>query len=278
MKSVFAAWLLIMAPVICLYSPALLAAPKGGVAAVVRGENVQVYSAPDFDSKVIGRFRTGARIRVSRGTTGNYYKFHKVIVGKRAGYVADNEVAVGDRAIASTSPAEKTRRRKTKSVYFSRFVGALVGTTEFKESISGVDASDQLLIYGLKITGPDMLFAAAVVDLNIALHYGAPKYYNKLSAVGPSGFVLYTDALLLLPWLQRQNFAGLFGIGPLLVYSDFNVVNNSRAQSLSTLNIGASLMAGGVYRIGSVGLRLEGKYFLEKQYSKALQFSLQTEW
>ena len=246
---------------------------------MVRGEGaVQVYVAPDFDSKVIGRLKPGTRVRVSRQTTGKFYKFHKVVMGRRVGYIADNEVAIGNRAVASTTSSDRPRkRRETKPVYFSRFVGVLVGTTELKEGITGVDASDQLLIYGLKITGPDVLMGTPM-DLNFALHYGAPKYYDKLSSVRPAGFILYTDALLLLPWLQRQNFAGLFGVGPLLVYSDFQVVNGGRAQSLSTLNIGASFMAGVVYRFSRVGLRLEGKYFLEKQSAKAIQVGLQTEW
>lgn len=251
-----------------------------GVAAVIRNEKAQIYEKPDFDAKVIGSLKGGSRIRVSRGSTGQYYKFHKVRVGKRYGYISDVDLklSAGNGPRFPANAKSGRRPKKTKPVYFSRFVGLLVGQVGYKEDIAGVNANENLLIYGLKITGPDVIVSGPSIDFNLALHYGAPTYYEKLSAVRPAGFVLLTDALALLPVIQRQNAALLFGIGPMLAYSNFQVVNGGRAQSLSSLNLGLSSMLGGVVRVAGVGLRLEGKYIYEKQSYIVYQASIQSEW
>ena len=64
----------------------------------------------------------------------------------------------------------------------------------------------------------------------------------------------------------------------MLAYSNFQVVNGGRAQSLSSLNLGLSSMLGGVVRVAGVGLRLEGKYIYEKQSYIVYQASIQSEW
>jgi hypothetical protein len=263
------------------FAPSAFSA-EAGVAAFVQVERAQIYEKPDFDSKVIGALRGGTNVRVSKGVAGQYYKFHKVRVGHRFGFISDVDVKIGSRHLAGAKgrkPSSASRRaRKTKPVYFSRFIGVLVGQMEFKEEIAGVDAKENLLIYGLKITGPDVLINGPIMDFNLALHYGAPSYYDKLSTIRPSGFVLLTDALFLLPIFPRQNFTFLFGVGPMLSYASFQVANSGRAQSLSTLNVGLSTMLGSVVRFGGVGLRLEGKYMIEKQSYTVMQAGLQTEW
>ena len=274
---------------ICLVMSLLFAtrafAAEVGLAATIRTEKAQIYEQPDFDAKVIGSLRGGSRVRVSKGVAGRYHKFHKVRVGKRSGFISDVDVNVGGdpRAPASEKGRKGASRgsrkpKKTMPVYFSRFVGILVGQVGFKEDIAGVNASENLLIYGLKVTGPDVIVSGPSIDFNLALHYGAPTYYEKLSAVRPAGFVLFTDALALLPVIQRQNAALLFGIGPMLSYSSFQVVNAGRAQSLSMLNLGLSSMLGGVVRFAGVGLRLEAKYIYEKQSYTVYQAAVQTEW
>ena len=263
-----------------------------GVEGVVQTENAQVYSLPDFDAPVIATLQAGQKVRVSKGLTGSYVKFHKVRVGPKIGYIVDIDVSVdGQRSVDAKSLNKRKKSRgknrdnakkdppphEAKPLYFSRYVGLTVGAVQYKEGISGVDANDTLLMYGLKITGPDTLLKGPVLDFNLTLHNGAPSYYNALSKVKPGGFVLFTDVLIEVPFFQRLNSSAVLGFGPLLVYSSFQVLNANRSQSLTSVNLGVSAMVGYAVRFGSVSLRLEGKYLVEKQSYKALQASILSE-
>jgi hypothetical protein len=287
-------------------------AKKGaGLAAKVKNEGAQVYDKPDFDGQVLATLSTGDKVRVSKGVTGSYAKFRRVRVGAVLGYISTMDVEVEGGAVADemAPPAKKKPRARadvkapTKSakksknaknakalaqakamkkrqglpIYFSRYVGALVGVSEFKEGIAGADASTSFTIFGLKITGPDTVLSGPITDLNIALHYGAPSYYGPLSPkMTPTGFVLLADLDLLIPFVQNQNNMVYFGLGPLLVLSSFKVKSGSSVMDLTTLNLGASFVLGGAVRMDEVALRLEAKYFLEKQSYRALQASVQT--
>lgn len=244
-------------------------------------------------------------------------KFHQVRIGNRVGYVSEIDVTAAGVPAAGSQPQAGQRRsnpaapvakpgenakarqktdpkanrqsgrrpppkkeekpKQKLPFYFSRFIGVLVGSTQFKEDIAGVNAQDSLLIYGLKITGPDVVFSGPVMDLNIALHYGAPRYYESLTRVKPTGYVILVDALLLLPFTQGDYSSLYLGLGPLISYSSFRVLNNGRSQDLSTLNLGAALSLGAGWRMDKVTLRLEGKYLYEKKQNTTFQASLQTE-
>lgn len=256
---------------------------QSGVAAIVQTDGAQVYTQPDFDADVIATLPAGQKIRVSKGVTGQMAKFHKVKVGNRYGYIVDIDVvtegAAKKKRAGAKAPAKAKhdRPRKDLPVFFSRYVGVLVGQSEFKEDIPGVDASTNLLTYGLKIVGPDVILSGPIIDFNLALHYGAPSYYDKLSSVKPAGYLVFTDMLLLMPFYQAHNTAGLLGAGPLGVLSSFRVVSANKAQDLTTFNVGLSLMAGFAFRFGPVGLRLEGKYLIEKQSYKVVQAAILSE-
>jgi hypothetical protein len=116
------------------------------------------------------------------------------------------------------------------------------------------------------------------MDLNFALHYGAPSYYQALSSTSPSGFLLITDGLFLVPFLQNQDSMAYLGFGPMVLLSDFKVTNDHRQMDLSTLNIGAAFSLGAGVRIEHAALRIEGKYYIEKQSYYALQLALQTDY
>jgi hypothetical protein len=275
---------------------------SAGIAAKIKNEGALVYDKPDFDGEVLATLPLGTKVRVSKGVTGNFAKFHRVRAGKILGYISTmdvdveggttiSEISDGTRkpkpnvkatkkkpkAQASQKPTKKKKRRESRPIYFSRFVGALIGRTEFKEGIIGADASTNLTIYGLKITGPDTIIEGPITDFNVALHYGAPDYYDRLSKTKPSGFVVFADLDLLIPFTQKQNQMAYFGLGPLLVLSSFKVTSGGAAMDLTTLNLGLSLVLGGAVRFDQVAFRLEGKYFIEKQSYRALQASVQTE-
>lgn len=280
---------------------------SSGVGAVVKTDGALVYAQPDFDAEVLTNLKRGQRVLVSRGVTGEYAKFHRVRVGKTLGYIADIDVTVDGGSGGAASPTgsstsknaknkkskdaakvarekekerEKNKDKKPKDrmpIYFTRYVGLLIGQTAFKEGIHGVDANENLLTYGVKVTGPDVLISGPVLDFNVALHYGAPDYYTKLSAIKPSGFVLWTDLLLLMPIVNNDNWMITFGLGPLFVLSNFKVFNQDRPMDLTALNVGASFSLGAAVRFEKMAVRLEGKYHVEKQSYRGLLAAVQTE-
>lgn len=267
----------------------------GGVVAVVTTDGALVLVKPDHDASVIAQYEAGKKIRVSKGTTSGAEKFRKVRVGNRIGYIADIDVRIGDApdgvdddgSVHARERQAKRNRKKPSAkkdqphdepIFFSRFVGLIIGVSEFKEDISGVDASAAMPFYGLKITGPDTILNGPVMDFNLLLHYGAPSYYDALSATKPSGFVILTDLLMHFPLTQGQNGLASFGLGPMLMFSQFTVFNGGRSQSLSELNLGLSLSLGFSYRISRVAFGLEGKYFVEKHSYRGLFATLQTQY
>ncbi|RYZ68870.1 MAG: SH3 domain-containing protein, partial [Proteobacteria bacterium] len=215
-------------------APAAAANTSSGVSAVIRTDGAMVYAKPDFDAEVLTTLNQGQKVRVSQGTTGAVVKFHKVRVGPVLGYVAEIDVQVeggikkrdhkrgagkGNKKSAKsdskTNPkskgnardraraemAEANKKREKLPFAFTRYVGLFVGVAGYEEEVGGSKEKDSLLIYGLKLTGPGILFEGPILDLNLMLHYGAPKAYTDISSVKPSGYLIMADSLLLLPML-----------------------------------------------------------------------------
>jgi hypothetical protein len=271
---------------------------KDGVAAIVISDGAIVYLAPDQDSTVIMMLPEGQKVRVSKNATTSGPdggdKFHKIRVktkeGSRLGYISAIDIQVGEASPGKSAISKQSAKRKKASarkkfdgeekhreeMYFSRFVGVLIGSSEYKESINNVNSNTNFLIYGLKVTGPDLLLGGGMVmDINVALHYGAPSYYEQLSAVKPTGFVLFLDADLIVPIVHNDNSMIYLGLGPLLVLSKYSVLNADRMMDLSSANLGASFEFGGALRFSKVAVRLEAKYYIEKQFYKQFQIVIQ---
>ncbi len=263
---------------------------------VVVGE-AQVYTAPDLDSKVIAVVPGGTKLPLSKGITGEYAKFRKTRVKGKIGWISSldvkTEVEVEKlKAVAKAKSKGKPRSRKGpfaddakdsdgnedggELFVFTRSVGLAVGLAEYKESINGGDYSANLLTYGLKLTGADVLLGGALMDVNVLFHYGAPEYYDRLSITKPTGFISWFDFNLLLPVMMREHSMIGIGLGPLLVLSNISTMDANQTYSMWALNAGvtAEVMAG--VRFGSVALRLDGKYWFERQSYRQLQFAVQT--
>ena len=266
-----------------------------GVAAVVATDGALVFASPDASSAIIAQLPEGQKVRVSKGVVkGPEEQFRRIRVGPKIGYIITTDVALEGATAAAPAKAprfgskkrknadQKKRERdlmpkKKKPMYFTRYIGLLYGDSEYKEGISGINASTSFPTYGFKITGPDVLISGPVIDFNFALHYGAPSYYDKYASARPTGFVIFTDALALVPFFERMNSLLYVAGGPALVYSQFNMIHSGKTVNLSTLNLGLSFALGGAYRIDRVALRLEGKYMVEKQSYRAIQAAVQIE-
>ncbi len=171
---------------------------------------------------------------------------------------------------------KKNQNEPKMSIFETRYIGIEGGAQDYQEGIVGVGASTTLAVYGLKFTGPDLILKGPVLDINLLLHYGAPPYYNSLSSIQPNGFIFFFDTMLVLPLVNKQDFMFYIAGGPLLVYSKFGLVNSNRLMDLQALNLGIDGAAGIGFRIGKIAIKIEAKYYVEKQSYKAFLGALQT--
>ena len=281
------------------FSPSLAPALTG----VVIVEEAQVYADADLDSEVIGVLPGGTKVPLSKGTRGEYAKFRKTRIkgesGKtgKIGWISSLEVKTETeikKLKAKANAKSKGKPRSSKGPFaneeknperdeaggelfvFTRSVGLAVGMAEYKESINGGDYSANLLTYGLKLTGTDVLLGGALMDVNILFHYGAPEYYDRLSQTKPTGFISWMDFNLLLPVMMREDSLIGIGLGPLLVLSNMSASDSNQTYSMWALNAGVTAEVTAGVRFGEVALRLDGKYWFERQTYRQLQIALQT--
>lgn len=277
---------------ICL-SPSLAPALTG----VVIVEEAQVYVDADLDSEVIGVVPGGTKLALSKGTRGEYAKFRKTRIKGKIGWISSLDVKTETeikKLKAKVKAKSKGKPRSSKGPFaneeknperdeaggdlfvFTRSVGLAVGIAEYKESINGGDYSASLLTYGLKLTGTDVLLGGALMDVNILFHYGAPEYYDRLSITKPTGFISWMDFNLLLPVMMREDSLIGIGLGPLLVLSNMSASDSNQTYSMWALNAGVTAEVTAGVRFGEVALRLDGKYWFERQSYRQLQLALQT--
>lgn len=264
---------------------------------VVIAEEAQVYADADLDSEVIGVVPGGTRLTLSKGTRGEYAKFRKTRIKGKIGWISSLDVKTEDeikKLKAKAKAKSKGKPRSSKGPFadeeksperdeaggelfvFTRSVGLAVGMAEYKESINGGDYSANLLTYGLKLTGTDVLLGGALMDVNILFHYGAPEYYDRLSVTKPTGFISWMDFNLLLPVMMREDSLIGIGLGPLLVLSNMSASDSNQTYSMWALNAGVTAEVTAGVRFGEVALRLDGKYWFERQTYRQLQIALQT--
>ncbi|MDX9730863.1 MAG: SH3 domain-containing protein [Bdellovibrionales bacterium] len=257
--------------------------------AVVIAPETQIYARPDLDAPVIAVVRQGTKLPVSRGVRGEFAKFHRTRVQGKIGWVVtidvrsekeaeklfaqakEQELGKGPFAEDSQTPKE---RRAAEPMVFSRSLGFTLGMLRYREELGGKTQSADLLTYGLKMTGPDVLFTGPLLDFNIAFHYGAPKYYEGLSATKPSGFFMWTDLHLFFPVRMREDSLIAIGAGPVFVIS--NVQTTGAGREGWRLNVGGAVELSGGLRFGEFIVRAEGKYIFENKSYPQAQLVLQT--
>lgn len=261
--------------------------------AVVTAEVAQVYDQPDLDAKAITVVKRGTKLPISKGTRGAYAKFYRTRANGKVGWILTLDVkseaeakkffAQGKAARYKRGPfapepdeAGGQRGRDREMFTFTRSVSLAIGMNEYKESINGVDYTANLLTYGLKLTGPDVLLTGPLMGVDIVFHYGAPSYYDSLSQVKPSGFIMWTDANLLLPIMARQDTLIGIGAGPILVISNIQASQGGKDYGMWAINIGADIELSAGVRFDDFCVRLDGKYIFEKKIYRQVQLSVGT--
>lgn len=250
---------------------------------VVATDGAAMYQRPNFDSPVLGYLNARQKVRASSKLyhgEGGFGAFYKISVGKRIGYIADTDLLfqlnkggsttlVKKKMDSKPEPVREERARERESekepIYFTRYLGLTGGYVDFAERYAGKTFTSKEILFGLKFTGPDILFdSAPPMDINIAFHSGAPKLFEKLGARGASGFFIMTDMVLLLPFNEWGNWLIDYGIGVVFVYTNFKVPINGDNVESSDKRLGLVLDVGGAYRFSRYAARVNVKYYYEK--------------
>lgn len=87
----------------------------------------------------------------------------------------------------------------------------------FREGALGLRPTDQLLFYGLKISGPNLIVEGPMYsELNFLFHSGAPKYYEQATGQGAAGWILFSDFMFQFinaaPEFKNRNFLGFWAL------------------------------------------------------------------
>lgn len=159
---------------------------------------------------------------------------------------------------------EKRRKRTEKPFFMRTMVGAQAGMVKYSEKVTAGKKSSNEVVYGLKVTGPNVLFKNFLVDLSVNLHFGAPSYYDDFST-DSSGFFALVD--LTLPFiLSRTETKYVYGgIGPMLNFSMFEFTVLGEKESSQKIKLGGVGTFGLAYQLGSSwAFKAEGKYYFER--------------
>jgi hypothetical protein len=260
---------------------------------VVVAPETMVYEKPDLDSKPFAILPQGTRIPVSKGVRGEYQKFYKTRFQGKPGWVLTIDVrpeAEVRKAIAKSkgkkpkkgpfaaeNEAEENQGEGGKNPYvFSQSASLVFGLVDFREDVQGEGRQESLVVYGFKITGPDVLIQGPVVDLNFLLHYGAPSYYGSLSTTKPSGFVVWVDALLVMPLRMREDSLISAAAGPVLNLSSIQTSQGLLAVDSFDARVGATLSLTAAMRFDEIATRIDARYVIEGKSYPQFLFSLGT--
>lgn len=260
---------------------------------VVVAPETMVYEKPDLDSKPFAILPQGTRIPVSKGTRGEFQKFYRTRFQGKLGWVLTIDVrpeaevrkaiakAKGKKTkkgpFAAENEAEENQDGGGKKTYvFSQSASMVFGLVDFQEDIEGVGRQESLTVYGFKITGPDVFIQGPIVDLNFLLHYGAPTYYDNLSSTKPSGFVVWVDALLVMPLRMREDYLISAAAGPVLTLSSIQTSQGLSAVDSFDARVGAALSLTAGMRFDEIATRIDARYVIEGKSYPQFLFSLGT--
>lgn len=259
--------------------------------ALITAEEAHIYEKPDFDSQIIGAASKDKLYAVSRGKRGAFHKIRLKpgVVGwisevdfkilsedqakalqrdKREESSASSSKSKADQKSNSTAKVKKSR-----AIHESSYWGPLLHWASFTENTLGAKRSDSLLFFGARRSGPGTLFLdRTFTDASLALSWGAPKYYQRVTGRSADGWVVLADYLYIADFPQSRRLMSFLGWGPMFRYSHFNaalpqegVSSKDVSYSLDDMALGAVFAAGFAYQLGDRAVRIEGKYHWEKQ-------------
>lgn len=265
--------------------------------ATVTTDGGAVYSGPDFDERVSDYMPFKTKLWATKKAIagrGGLGLFYKVRYKSKSGYMADTDIKLLDKGKGEgktdTSDAKKSKKKSgfgddeedkhsgDEPLYFRRYIGGAVALVNFTEKFSGKKLSDSMLMYGLRMSGPGTLFDGPPLDVNIWFSMQKPGYYNKFTAAAPSGFLMFGDLGVTLPFFEGKDTLVHYGLGLMWVYTNYKVQVKSSHFDSQEFRIGATVDLGVTQRFGQYAVKVDGKYYYEKtQYFGGI-LSLQVEY
>lgn len=270
-------------------SSAKKAAKVQWVRAQIYSDGAAVYAKPDFDSNVLDYLRYQTPVFVSRkpyAGVGGMGLFHMVRYGKKsekAGYVPDTDVRMVKKEIEKIEKGDivakgAKKKRVSKAwekeeeealgkapLYFTRYIGGAVAYVNFTEKFSGKALRDNMLMYGLRMTGPGTLIEdGPPLDFNFWFSIDKPDYYKRFTPDKPSGFLMFGDIMAMLPLIDTKNTIINYGLGVMWVFTKYKVRVNNRDFDSSEFRIGFDAALGVGQKFGKYMVRADAKYYYEK--------------
>lgn len=253
-------------------------------------DGAAVYSKPDFDSPVqdyLGYQTVASVSRRPYAGNGGMGLFHRIKYGNKLGYIPDTDIKVSKKEVAAEKASEGGKKKSGGSmafddeemkmgpgknpIYMTRYLGGAVSRVYFTEKFSSHKLSDQMVMYGLRMTGPGTLFDGPPLDFNFWFSVQKPQYYKVLTGnQDVSGFLLFGDVQAMFPVIDVDNTIINFGMGLMYVFTHYNVPVRSNATGKTAnfdsqeFRMGFDVAAGAGHRFGRYLLRGDMKYYIEK--------------
>ena len=257
------------------------------VRASVVTDGAAVYEKPDFDSTAQDYVRFQTAVSVSKrpfAGLGGLGLFHKVRYGKKSGYIADTDIKIGGKADGPADVGARGERKSAKKkksswgdegndmktpVFLTRYLGAALASVGFSEIYQGHKLQQQMMMFGLRMSGPNTLGLPLPLDLNI--WFGSkPSYLATFGGGGGSGFLVFGDLGLQLPAVNLDDWMVTYGLGLMYTYTRFKIPVKRKSDNKvfefdsQELRLGVDFGLGVGARIKKVLLRGDLKYFLER--------------
>lgn len=272
-----------------------LAAQKGRVT----NDDATVFKTPDFDGEVIGTLRTGEIYDISDKQRGPFFKIR--VRSGVVGWISDADIApLGSISMPSrpTAPAKAKNKKSNpktaktppqpmkpvRPIQRTRYRGIDISQVNFTENTMGKKRTSSMKFFGARFSGPNTLIDGDMyIDTQVLFSSSPPDYYGKATGQASSGFAFLADFMFVTDIPQTRDVMAYYGFGPMLRFSQFNVLlpddpspGLTKGYQLSDAAIGAVFGLGVAVALSdSIGVRLDGRYYWEAQQYTGLGLSIQ---
>ncbi|HAG91389.1 MAG TPA: hypothetical protein DCL41_05930 [Bdellovibrionales bacterium] len=279
--------------------------------AVVSIDGAAVYAKPDFDSEVITYLSVQepviASVKTFSGRGGLGLFFAVKAKGGVKGFIADTDLVdassrkpisplLKEKETAPLALPPKEEKPNTiehsipedlgsdgfgaeEPLYFRRHLGGVVGRRNYNIQYQGSTYLSDLTFFGFRSTGPGTLFDGPPLDFNLAVSLDSPSYYTEFAQNKPSGFLIFSDLGLQLPFWEDPKQIVYYSLGLEVTYSRYKVQINDQFTDTSEFRFGGELGLGYGHKLfGKDLIRLDYKYHFGKFQNRSYWLSYLVEY
>lgn len=235
--------------------------------AVVTTDGAIVYKQANFDSPILGYFRSGQAIRISNKTFGPFYrvKFKQGLVG----YISDIDVTPqGSGKISKPGSKKTTVLTSTSSTINKSYVGLAVSMVNWSELVKvggpSQQFSDNLIFYGAKGSFPmgSWLSGPFTLDTTALINFKTPSYF---AAYNPSTMIAIGSVGINYTMGEYYHRKVPFYVGASLSVTYESIkLTAGQSYDLTEILLGGALTAGTGYVFSKMIFKLEASYYITK--------------